>query len=313
MHSWLDYDKSRLITLTKRVPNVLLIQGNKYLGISQLALWYAQTLLCENIDHKYGACNNCQNCLLFVSGAIINFKHLALSDDKKSITIDDIRQVIEYISISSHNNTYKIVLIEDVDKLNLSSANALLKILEEAPNYAVFILTCNNRNQVIPTILSRCHQYLVKPPSLETILKYVKTNEISKFWLNFYNNCPVFEEPMDYIYVNKLIDTLANPSVDNIFELTKDIDSKNISFAMFLDFFSKWIFDLVQLKITKEIRYFAESKVLLNNLINELNVEYAFYLFDQVNYLSARSSHPLNYKLQTENILFNYQMLFIKS
>lgn len=310
-YPWLNNDKEYLLTLSARLPHAILLNGSKELGVVTLALWFAKSLLCENIGSN-GACNQCQNCILFDDESQVDFKHLMLSDEKKSITIEDVRQVIEYITVSTHSNKYKIVLIEDVDTLNISSANALLKILEEAPSYAVFVLTCTNKNRVIPTVLSRCHQYQIKPPKIEQLSSYIAEQNVSPFWLTFYNNCPIFEEPMDGEQLTMFIQTLTTPSSDNIFQLTVDFDGKTIPFSVFLDFFSKWLSDLVQLKLINKVKYFTDYLNELQTLVDKLNIEKAFYLFDQVNFLSAWSNHPLNYKIQIENILFNYQMLFAK-
>lgn len=81
-----------------------------------------------------------------------------LSGLKKSayIRIDEVREAVEFLSKTSYNNGWRIVIIDSVDDMNKNSANALLKILEEPPAKTVLLLICHNIGRVLPTIRSRC-------------------------------------------------------------------------------------------------------------------------------------------------------------
>ena len=76
---------------------------------------------------------------------------------KKSafIRVDDVRTINEFLTKRSADNNWRIVIIDSIDDMNPASANAVLKILEEPPAYAVFLLTCESAGQLLPTVLSR--------------------------------------------------------------------------------------------------------------------------------------------------------------
>ncbi len=88
-----------------------------------------------------------------------------LGDLKKSsvITVDDVRTVNEFLSKKSADGRWRVVLIDSVDEMNSSSANAILKILEEPPHKTVMLLVSHNPSRLLPTIRSRCAKLELKP------------------------------------------------------------------------------------------------------------------------------------------------------
>ena len=93
-----------------------------------------------------------------------------LSDDelgelKKSsvISVDDVRTVNEFLSKKSANDRWRVVLVDSVDEMNASSANAILKILEEPPYKTLMLLVSHNPSRLLPTIRSRCAKLELKP------------------------------------------------------------------------------------------------------------------------------------------------------
>lgn len=88
-----------------------------------------------------------------------------LSDLKKSaeIVVDDVRGVNEFLSKSSADGNWRIVLVDSADEMNRASANALLKILEEPPHKTLMLLVAHNPASLLPTIRSRCAKLELKP------------------------------------------------------------------------------------------------------------------------------------------------------
>ena len=88
-----------------------------------------------------------------------------LGELKKSsvIAVDDVRTVNEFLSKKSANDRWRVVLIDSVDEMNASSANAILKILEEPPHKTLMLLVSHNPSRLLPTIRSRCAKFELKP------------------------------------------------------------------------------------------------------------------------------------------------------
>lgn len=316
LYPWQANDYGYLLQLKQRLPHAILLHGPSGLGVLELARSWIQSLLClePNPDGSY--CSHCRSCVLLSDDAHPDFLSLRLSpeDEKKSITIADVRTVIDFLALSAHLGKYKIILIEDTNSLNPNSANALLKILEEPASYAIFVLVSNNLNDVIPTIISRCHKYKSSIPNIEAASKFLAQKDVSNasFWLKYYNYCPLFEIVIDEEQLNRLLLTLAKPSIDNLFNLSSEFDGKTVSFGFILEFLSKWTSDLLSRKVCGKYNYFSEYADMLEPLIAKLQLEKGFYFHDRVNFLTNWSAHPLNYKLQIENLLFHYQQIFVK-
>ena len=137
-----------------QVSHAYILNGERGAGKKMLAHLFAMTLLCE----KGGPdpCNECHSCKQAESGNhpdIIRVTH----EKPNSISVDDIReQVNNTIMIKPYQGPYKIYIIDRADLMTVQAQNALLKTIEEPPQYAVIMLLTENAELLLPTITSRC-------------------------------------------------------------------------------------------------------------------------------------------------------------
>ncbi|MBO5197156.1 MAG: DNA polymerase III subunit delta' [Lachnospiraceae bacterium] len=154
----------------KKVSHAYLLEGENGCGKNLLANIFAAALQCE----KEGAnpCGVCKSCMQMASGNqpdVIRVTH-----EKSGIGVDDIRtQVNADIYVKPYASRYKIYMIDEAEKMNEQAQNALLKTIEEPPEYAVLILLCSNRNKLLPTILSRCVTLTLRAVPKDAIQKYL--------------------------------------------------------------------------------------------------------------------------------------------
>ena len=145
----------------KKMPNKILLSGKKGLGKSTLAYHIINYILSDKEDYNYDLNKlriNKENrsFKLVKNNSHPNFHLIDLKDDKKNIDVTQVREMISYNNKSTFNNMSRFILIDNVDKLNKSSVNALLKIVEE-PNKDVFFILINNSEKfILPTLKSRC-------------------------------------------------------------------------------------------------------------------------------------------------------------
>src|SRR3989344_251988 len=104
-----------------------------------------------------------------------DIKIVKTEDDKKSIGIDEIREVIKFLSNKPFSHKCKVVVITEAHYMTRESQNALLKILEEPPSYATLILLAKTEESVLPTVLSRCQKI-----SLSRVASGFLDNETTK-------------------------------------------------------------------------------------------------------------------------------------
>ena len=151
--------------LNNKLPNKILLSGEKGIGKATLGYHLINFVLSENEEHSYDFENNKINFenksyKLIQNKSNPNFYLIDVQEDRKNIDITQIRELIIKLNKSSFNKKKRFVLIDNIELLNLNSINALLKILEE-PNENINFILINNNKRVLPTLKSRCLNFKV--------------------------------------------------------------------------------------------------------------------------------------------------------
>lgn len=172
LQSWLQPAWQSLVVRMERseLPHALLIAGAAGLGKRALAEALANAVLCESRNDDGHACGRCRACLLLAAGshpdrARITFE---LRDDGKprtEITIDQIRNLSQRLSLSSQFGGLQVVLVDPADAMNPNAANALLKTLEEPSPSTIIVLISDRPARLPATIRSRCQRIEIQVPS----------------------------------------------------------------------------------------------------------------------------------------------------
>ncbi|MDO4787533.1 MAG: DNA polymerase III subunit delta' [Johnsonella sp.] len=157
------------IRLSSRFSHAYIIEGERGMGKTLLALSWASSLLCEKEGEL--ACGCCHSCRQIAAKTHPDL-NLIKGEKANLITVGEVREKIcEDIQIRPYSGRYKIYLVQEADKMNVSAQNALLKTLEEPPDYAIIILLCDNREGFLETLKSRCIKLKLKPQPKELIIK----------------------------------------------------------------------------------------------------------------------------------------------
>lgn len=149
----------------KKFPNKILLSGEKGSGKCTLAYHLINYILSNNEDlsydkNKFLINEENKSYKLIQNKSNPNFKLIDISDDKKFIDINQIRDLITDMNKSSFNEKFRFVLIDNIEFLNKNSVNALLKILEE-PNKNVHFILIHNNKKILPTLSSRCLNFKI--------------------------------------------------------------------------------------------------------------------------------------------------------
>lgn len=314
---WQERDYQNLVKYHQANKfTALLIYGANHSRTEQLANQLINFMLCLSpIDGK--PCLICSSCRLYLEHNHPDYFHLAgeLTDEGKyvAVKVEQIRQLIEFAYRTSHAAQLKVIYLPELDRLNLNSSNALLKILEEPPKDCYFIMRAANVKRLLPTVLSRCFKYYLAPPDSQQVRAHFasQTQPIDEFWLNYFAGEPFFTVPFSNDDRDLLLACLFKPSIDNIFALSRGLDLKVVGFGVILAFLLKWLNDLVTHKMAAQQSYFAQYQEQLAALAVRVNLAKLFALSDHVVFLQKWSEHPLNQKLQFENLLFKYQQIYV--
>ncbi len=169
-----------------KLPNSILLSGNKGLGKATFSYHFINFLLSEGEDNKYSSENFSINPNNLSYKLAINGSHSNLfildSLDEENVKIDQIRKLLLFLSKTTYYKGLKIVLIDNAEKLNINSSNALLKAIEEPSKDTYFFIINNDSNKLLNTIKSRCIEFNINFSLLEKkniFNKIIKQYELS--------------------------------------------------------------------------------------------------------------------------------------
>ena len=246
----------------KKVAHAYIIEGEPGSGKKSLAYAFAKALQCE----KGGSvpCGCCQSCLQAEGGNqpdIITVRH------KKPNTfgVDEMReQLVSDIEIKPYSSRYKIYIIPDAERMTLPAQNAILKTIEEPPEYGIIILLTTNIGKFLPTILSRCVKLSTKPVSNEQVRaflaeKYDLTEEMLTFATEFaFGNIGkaircVQSEEFQVIrdLCQEVLCHIHEWEIPDMIFSIKEVARYRLEIFDYFDIMMMWFRDVLLLKVTK--------------------------------------------------------------
>lgn len=202
----------QLAALRARLPHALLIHGAQGVGKLALAERFAQLLLCEVAGQGMEPCGACPACRWFLGGNHPDVRyvepeafgrHAAQADEDQAtpaktakpsteIKVEQVRALADFVNVGSHRGGRRVAIVHPAEDMNASSANSLLKSLEEPPSGAFFLLVSHRPARLLATIRSRCVAVPVPPPesgAAEAWLAAQGVREPAR-WLAFAGGAP---------------------------------------------------------------------------------------------------------------------------
>jgi DNA polymerase III subunit delta' len=138
-----------------RLHHAWLLHGMRGVGKSMLAERMAATYLCD-APTAQGPCGECHGCRIGAAGAHPDMRLVTLAEGKRDISIDQVRELLAFLSLSGSESMRRVVVLQDAEQLNMQAANALLKGLEEPAPGSLLLIVCNDLMRLPATIRSRC-------------------------------------------------------------------------------------------------------------------------------------------------------------
>ena len=163
---------------SQEMTHAWLFTGPPGSGRSNAALAFAAALVCRS-----GGCNNCTDCNTAITGSHADVE--LIKTEGLSIKIDEVRELITRASWSPAVGNYRVVVIEDADRLTESAANALLKAIEEPGLRTVWWLCAPSSTDVLPTIRSRTRSLVLRTPSVAAVAKLLEKEQFSPAMADF--------------------------------------------------------------------------------------------------------------------------------
>ena len=249
---------------TNKISHAYIINGERSSGKEFIARIFAMALQCEKGEVE--PCNECHSCKQARSNNqpdIIYISH----EKPNTIGVEDIRtQINGDIDIKPYSSPRKIYIMNEGEKMTVQAQNALLKTLEEPPEYAVILILTTNVDELLPTILSRCVVLNMKPVTDAQVKKYLmeelgvpdyKANICVAFARGNIGKAKLLASSEEFEKVKDEAITLAkyinDMEINEIVKAIKKISEYKFDVNDYLDILSVWYRDVLLFKATKDV------------------------------------------------------------
>jgi len=329
LYPWQHEIWQRLQGLRDRLPHGLLLKGAEGIGKLDLAMDYAQSILCATPLPTGFACQTCPSCHWFLQETNPDFRliqpdALAAMDESpekeggkkasREISVDQIRALSTFVNLSAHSGGYRVVLIHPAEAMNNNSANALLKTLEEPTDKLLFILVTHKPQQLLPTILSRSLSFAVPMPSTDISSTWLKQQGVDDPALLLAQSgfAPLLALQWAgegaAIQEHKLVlEAVKQTTRFDAIALAEQL--QRAAPVNVIHFLQQWCYDLASYKLAGVIRYYPQQADLIKNISKNISLQALLRYVKELQTAKGVAFHPLNPKLLFESILLAYQQL----
>lgn len=308
----------------ERFAHAWLIHGLAGIGKQQFALAAAASLLCETPDDGL-ACGHCTACRWVAAGnhpdvrrirpdAIAQEEGDGTEDDEqkntskktpsKEIRVEQLRALNDWFNTATHRGGWRVAVIYPAQAMNVISANALLKVLEEPPAHTVFLLVADAPDRLLPTLVSRCRRLPLPTPSEQASLSWLNEQGVARaaHWLAASGGAPVLAlkqaGTQDAPYPAWL-ETLVNQAISTngiqVSSLSDQLEGQEP--AVWIDTLQRLLIDVSLATVGVKLRYYPALQekiaILAQSSVPQALAQADKWLTSQ----RAIASHPLNAKL----------------
>lgn len=337
---WLEAYWQRLIDLDQRLPHALLFVGPPGLGKRDLVEHLAARLLCDAPAEDGAACGQCAACRWRLSGNHPDLYRVVPAaaqeaeeggDDaapatepagkakSSQILIDQIREIQDALAVTGHHGSRRVIIIDPAEAMNVFTANALLKLLEEPPVGCTFLLVSSAPRRLLPTIRSRCQQWAVGRPGAGQLEQWLAAEGPALApMLALCGGMPMAAKRLadqgGAAWRERFVKDLSASGFDPLrlagqwesWLKSKDALATGFNLVTLVDWFQRWISDLAVLKLGGALRFFPDQSAALSSLAAQADVASLGNCYNEILQIRRVASHPLNLRLFLEDMLMRY-------
>lgn len=303
-----------------QVSHAYIIQGERGSGKEFITKVFAMALQCEGRKDEQDAepCQECHACKQALSG---NHPDIIFITHEKpgTISVEDIRrQINSDISIKPYSGPKKIYVIGEGEKMTVQAQNALLKTLEEPPEYGVILILTSNVNALLPTIVSRCVLLNMKPVRDDVLKQYLMgTLEVPDYKADI---CVAFargnigkakllakSEEFDKVKDEAvtLLKYISDMEIHEIVAAIKKINEYKFEVSDYLDILSVWYRDVLMFKATHDMNHliFRGEIQYIRKVADRSSYEGIKTIIDALEKAKQRLTANVNFDLAMELLL----------
>ena len=282
----------------ENLSHAYLFSGTKQGGKSSIAKKLAAIIQCQN-----NFCGTCKDCKLIKDGT--HPDTIIMEDDGTSIKIDEVRELVRKTNLTSQGK-YRIVVIENIERMPIEAQNSFLKTIEEPPGKTIFLLTTSQLDQVLLTIQSRVRQYHFSTVDDDVLSEYLQKtfgqrSEMREV-VTMAQGRPglaisLMKDFEEFSYQKGLYyqveGFLKKNNVSQKFSFVEEIEKDSKKIELFLDAFTRYLRKLI-FDFTSQKDHPLKSRFTLKQIVN------LFDILEKTRYFIKRN---VNKKLALENLL----------
>ncbi|MDD3353987.1 DNA polymerase III subunit delta' [Zoogloea sp.] len=343
IHEWQAAVWQKVLDSAGRMPHALLLAGPAGGGKRDFAEALAARVLCATPGPQGHACGLCEDCLWRLSGnhpdllrvlpeadqdALVEGEgSKAEKSDKpekaasRQILIEQIRVLQQTLTTGGHRGGQRVVIVDPADAMNLFTANALLKLLEEPTTNALFLLVSATPKRLLPTIRSRCQSWPFPRPPAHMAARWLAGRGAgeAEALLAFSSGMPLAAATLAESggaslrlrFANDLAGLPAKSPLKLAAEWdswlkNKDAQAAGLDMPTLVSWMQRWIADLVSLRLQGPVRFFPDRRDVLQGLSAGLTVDAALGCYNEITQSRRVAQHPLNPRLFLEDMLLRY-------
>ncbi|MDX9884577.1 DNA polymerase III subunit delta' [Thauera sp.] len=342
IHTWLQPTWQRLIELGERLPHALLFVGPAGLGKRELAEALAARLLCDAPRPDGHACDHCEPCQWRLTGNHPDLIRVVPAADAAAaateaeseaparettakaasaqIVIEQIRDLQASLNITGHHGSRRVVVLDPAEAMNMFTANALLKLLEEPPTGCVFLLVSSAPRRLLPTIRSRCQQWhFARPSEAELAHWKAHADRDTQALLALGGGMPLAAERLAQAgggaLLARFVRDIGGLQAAEVLRLagqweawlkSKEATASGFGLPELSDWMQRWVSDLAAVRLGGRVRFFPAQESVLSALASRMSVAAASGCYNELAQIHKVSRHPLSLRLVLEDMLMRY-------
>jgi DNA polymerase-3 subunit delta' len=298
-----------------RLPHGLLLQGPAGVGKERFAAALGAALFCSGRGTRLEACGECAECRLSRAGNHPDLHWLRPPEDKKSIGVDQVREVCARLAMTSMRRGYRVAIVSPAEKMTIAAQNALLKTLEEPAPNTVLVLVTARPSVLLATLRSRCQRIEVSRPESRLALDWLSAtlgSVASPRLLAVAGGSPLKALALapHFAALEEQMMGLLEAFLAGRIEVTRAAaDMQGEGLPVRLDWLEAWLAGAVQASVgaASENQLTFRAGSLLQRAAAELNISAAFQVLDRLREARRLLEGSASAPLVVETVLLDFR------
>lgn len=328
-----------LLAAADQLPHALLLCGPEGGGKRAFAESLAQRLLCEDVGSDGQGCGSCPSCRWFESGNHPDLRRVVPESEaeeasaeedegaeagagrkkkaSRQILIDQVRALVDFVMVGTHRNGMRVILIDPAEAMNMHTANALLKLLEEPTMSTVFLLVSHAPRRLLPTIRSRCRTLALGKPDTAAALAWLKMREAGAdaSALALAGGMPLAALALVEAgsYRRQFEATVGGLDSGDPLQAAaqwegwlRQKEGEAPRLPLLVAWLQKWVFDLALWKLAGRTRFFPDAAKTIERLAGRAPMSELVACYNELSRMRRIAEHPLNPRLFLEDMAIRY-------